>query len=83
MPIISTNVGSIAEAVKEKENGFLIEPGDVNSLAYAMIQLTDNSILWKKESRASREICEKKFSENVFKLPCGSMTKFVNEMYSS
>lgn len=66
LPIISTNVGSIAEAVKEKENGFLIEPGDVDSLAHAMIQLTNNSILWKKESRASRNICETKFSENVF-----------------
>mgnify|MGYP000429415235 FL=1 len=66
LPIISTNVGSIGEAVKEKENGFLIEPGDVDSLAHAMIQLTNNSILWKKESRASRNICETKFSENVF-----------------
>lgn len=64
LPIISTDVGSIAEAVKE--NGFLIKPGDVNSLAHAMIQLTNDSDLWKKESKASRKICEEKFSENVF-----------------
>lgn len=66
LPIISTDVGSITEAVKEKENGFLIRMGDVDSLAHAMIQLTNNSDLWKKESKASRKICEEKFSENVF-----------------
>ena len=66
LPIISTNVGSIAEAVKEKENGFLIEPGDVDSLANAMIQLINDSYLWEKESKAARKICENKFSEDVF-----------------
>ena len=66
LPIISTNVGSIAEAVKESENGFLIEPGDVDSLTHAMTKLINDSELWKKESDMSREICEKKFSEDVF-----------------
>lgn len=66
LPIISTDVGSIAEAVKENENGFLIKPGDVDSLAHAMIQLTNNSNLWKQESNTSKKICEKNFSENVF-----------------
>lgn len=64
LPIISTNVGSIAEAVKT--NGFLIKPGDVESLAHTMIQLTNDSALWKEKSNESRNICEKRFSEEVF-----------------
>lgn len=66
LPIISTDVGSIAEAVKENQNGFLIKPGDVNALTHAMVQLTNNSDLWKNESNASRKICEEKFSEDLF-----------------
>lgn len=66
LPIISTDVGSIAEAVKENENGFLIKPGDVNALTHAMVQLTNNLDLWKNESNTSRKICEEKFSEDVF-----------------
>ena len=66
LPIISTKVGSIAEAVKENENGFLIEPGDVDALTCAMTNLISDSALWKKESNRSREICQKKFSEDVF-----------------
>ena len=66
LPIISTDVGSIAEAVQEDVNGFLIAPGDVNALTDAMVKLTVNTKLWKEESSMSRLICEKKFSEDVF-----------------
>lgn len=66
LPIISTNVGSIAEAVQEGKNGFLIALGDVNALADSMIKFTIDTELWKKESSISIKICEEKFSENVF-----------------
>lgn len=66
LPIISTNVGSIAEAVQEDVNGFLIAPGDVNALADSMVKLTVDTELWEKESSMSRRICEEKFAENVF-----------------
>ena len=66
LPIISTNVGSIAEAVQEGVNGFLIAPGDINALADSMVKLTVDTELWEKESSMSRMICEEKFAENVF-----------------
>lgn len=66
LPIISTNVGSIEEAVVNNKNGFLIEPGDINSLACAMTELTNDLELWGKESGLSRQICKEKFSEDVF-----------------
>ncbi|WP_242216868.1 glycosyltransferase family 4 protein [Bacillus cereus group sp. BfR-BA-01380] len=43
LPIISTSVGSIPSVV-EKENGFIIKPGDINELKNKIIDLlSDNS----------------------------------------
>lgn len=66
LPIISTNVGSIAEAVHNGENGFLVEPGNVAALEEAITILTDNEELWQRQSLASRKTCETKFAETVF-----------------
>lgn len=66
LPIISTKVGSIAEAVIENQNGFLINPGDVNLLAEDMIKLITDEECWKNQSDTSRKICEERFSEEVF-----------------
>jgi len=37
LPVITTPVGGIAEAVEEGENGFLIQPGDVTNLANKLL----------------------------------------------
>lgn len=66
LPIVSTNVGSIAESVHNGENGFLINPGDVVALENAITVLTGNAALWKKQSLESRKICEEQFAEKVF-----------------
>lgn len=66
LPIISTNVGSIAEVVKNEKNGFLINPGDVEALSDAMTELILKPEVWKKESSESRIICGNKFSEDIF-----------------
>lgn len=66
LPIISTSVGSIDEAVKENENGYLIEPGDSLSLASKMKLFIDDSMLLKKQSKESRKIAEQNFSDEKF-----------------
>lgn len=66
LPIISTNVGSIAEAVCENENGFLFNPGDVDSLERALITMSTNNEFWKAASLMSRKICEANFSDVIF-----------------
>ena len=44
LPVISTDVGSIPSVV-EKENGFIIKPGDIDELKNKIIYLlNDNSI---------------------------------------
>lgn len=66
LPIISTNVGSISEAVISGVNGYLFAPGDVEALAREMKQMIMDRIYWKKCSMNARNICESKFSEYVF-----------------
>ena len=39
IPIVATRAGGIPEIVKNGENGYLLEPGDVNGLADAVISL--------------------------------------------
>lgn len=60
MPIISTNVGSVAEAVRP-ENGYLYQPGDIDAL-YAAIK----DILLHNEKRISMAKASRKLAEDVF-----------------
>lgn len=61
LPIVSTGVGSIPEAVSS--NGFLVKPGDIDCLAENMKALICNDALFLKQSKASRTIAKEKFSE--------------------
>lgn len=66
LSIISTNVGSIDEAVKDNENGYLITPGDIVAIASKIRILTENARVWQKQSFLSRKIAENNFSDEKF-----------------
>lgn len=66
LPIISTNVGSISEAVIDGKNGYLFTPGDVNSLTQDMKKTVHNKEQFDNLSSESRKIVESKFSEQTF-----------------
>lgn len=51
LPIISTTVGSIPEIVINEENGFLLEPGNVELLAKRIKELVHDLELYKRISR--------------------------------
>ena len=61
VPIISTAVGGIPEAVIENRNGFLINPGDVDSLFEKLVILGQDRNLREKMGRESQKIIEEKF----------------------
>ncbi|MDN7244583.1 glycosyltransferase family 4 protein [Planococcus shenhongbingii] len=65
IPVISTRVGSINEAVKEEENGYLIEPGDINALAEKMLAIMCSSDSYHMRL-ASRKLAEEKFSDEQY-----------------
>ncbi|MBK1644858.1 hypothetical protein CKO25_09395 [Thiocapsa imhoffii] len=62
LPIVSTNVGGIPEAVESGVNGLLIEPGDVKSLALSIQRYYSDIKLWHSASQASLERAESQFS---------------------
>jgi len=39
LPIVATNIGAIPDLVKEGVNGYLVQPGDIDPLAKALIDL--------------------------------------------
>ncbi|MEE9412099.1 MAG: glycosyltransferase family 4 protein [Methylococcales bacterium] len=61
LPIISTPVGGIPDAVIDGENGYLIGPGDSEALASKILLLSKDLNTWKKLSIRSAEIAKQKF----------------------
>jgi len=48
IPIVGSNLGGIPDIVKDGENGLLAKPGDVKSLADALLRLLRNEDMMKK-----------------------------------
>lgn len=65
LPIISTPVGGIAEAVEEGVNGFLVPPGDANTLAEKINLIANDKGLREKMGQESYRIAKEKFDINV------------------
>lgn len=59
--IVSTTVGAIPEVIN-KENGILVQPGDVNALADAFIQCSTNTTLIKQMSQNNIKKIDSSFS---------------------
>lgn len=56
LPLVAVDAGAVAEVCKNGENGFLIKPGDVASMAGAIYKLFSDRELRKKMSSKSIEI---------------------------
>ncbi|MCX7920931.1 MAG: glycosyltransferase family 4 protein [Clostridia bacterium] len=62
LPVVSTDVGGIPEAVFNGRNGFIIKPGDIDALAEKMRILIDNPALREEMGRNSLAIASERFS---------------------
>lgn len=65
LPVISTNVGDIADAVKEGVNGYLVTPGDTEAIISSIQKVSDKEN-WYKLSENSRKFAEQQFNINLF-----------------
>lgn len=65
MAILSTNVGSIPEVVKNNKNGFIISPGDIDGLYNATMKLVNNPHIREDMGNASKELVKPFFPDNV------------------
>lgn len=65
LPIISTPVGGIPEAVVDNVNGFLIQPGDCKALAEKIDILATDNQLREKMGEESYRMAQEKFDIKV------------------
>ena len=65
LPIISTPVGGIPEAVTDGIEGFLVKPGDVNAIADRIDRLLSEPSLAERMGDAARKKIETSFSADV------------------
>lgn len=61
-PVVATRVGGIPEVIKDGENGFLVEAGDVEALAAKVALLLDNPDLRHEMGEKGRARVEAEFT---------------------
>ncbi|MEM8563517.1 MAG: glycosyltransferase family 4 protein [Pseudomonadota bacterium] len=62
LPVVSTPVGGIPEAVISGENGILVPPGDSEALASALTKCVEDSQIWSSMSKRSLELTDERFA---------------------
>jgi glycosyltransferase involved in cell wall biosynthesis len=61
-PVVATRVGGVGEMVSEDgSRGFLVNVGDIDSLAAAMIQLLNNPHLQSKMGECARAFAQENY----------------------
>ncbi|OLB90701.1 MAG: hypothetical protein AUH25_04265 [Thaumarchaeota archaeon 13_1_40CM_38_12] len=67
LPMIASNIGGIPELVKDGQNGFLFQPGDVDCLYHILETLTNDKEILSKLSKNAIESSKKFPIENQMK----------------
>lgn len=62
LPIVATRVGAIPDFVEEGRNGWLVEPGDVQGIAKALIKLIDSPQTSRKFGEHSFQLAKERYS---------------------
>ncbi|MBC1521336.1 glycosyltransferase family 4 protein [Listeria aquatica] len=78
IPNMSTDVGSISDAVKNGKNGILTKSGDIAEMTKQMLQFLEHPTLQMQYSRNAREKIEKEFSIKHYN---SRWTQFYNSIY--
>ena len=66
LPVITTDVGAVPDTVTDGANGFLIPPGDNNTLTRTMTVLLSDAALRETMSRANTTLFESRFTLHRF-----------------
>ena len=65
-PVVASRVGGIPDLIKDSENGFLFEVGNVQELAEKLRILLDNKELAVEMGRRGRELVQSQFSNEKY-----------------
>lgn len=66
LPIISTDVGSINEAVKNGKNGYLLDSVNPYELSIKMVELINDTERWSQMSKESKRMCISNFEKGAY-----------------
>jgi len=66
-PVVTTNVASMPEVVKNSESGILVKPGDPKALAHTIIDLLSDSGLRRRLGESGRKRMVRFFSKEIRK----------------
>lgn len=66
LPVISTPVGSIEDAVVSGKNGYLVSPGQREALAKAIESTVSDSMHWKQLSEQARKTVIENYNEEQY-----------------
>lgn len=67
MAVISTNIGGIPEIIKNKENGLLIEPGNLEQIEQALVYFLENPESVEEYGAVSEQLVQKYLPDSVLK----------------
>jgi glycosyltransferase involved in cell wall biosynthesis len=76
--VVATNVGSVAESVREGGTGFLVAAGDETAFADRVLTLLHNPLLAKKYGAAARRHVVEKASLEVM---VGGYERLIADVY--
>lgn len=62
VPVVTTKIGGVAEALHDGCTGFLVEPGDLNAMADSIVRLLRDRALHARMRVAARQLAEDRFS---------------------
>ena len=84
LPVIaSERVGAVGDLVIEGETGFVFNPDEISTLAKIMKTLSEDTNLYEKLSKNSKEKMENYWNYNLYRSQLDKATLKVNELLSS
>lgn len=67
LPVVSTYHAGIPDVIKDNENGFLVEEGDVDGMAKAIVKVYQDRILAEKLGANNREYVKANLTQEKYK----------------
>jgi glycosyltransferase involved in cell wall biosynthesis len=61
VPVIATNVGGVSDIVRDAETGYVVEPGDIESMAEAMRRMADDPMSRKRMGDNGRALVASRY----------------------
>ena len=61
IPVVATDVGSVRQAIKEGESGYLVQPNDPDALAQRLIDLIESQHRWHEMGTVGRKFVEENY----------------------